>query len=132
MQERHGLPSRAEGRLPLVQDRRLNLTHRLGRPGRRHPGAHPRPPIAATPSGRRAAFTSWAVPASTALLITGGPIDDQVTERVVELILRGFSPPTKFSKLEEGNKMKIHAIKPGPSPSRRSSGKASGMAGYDS
>jgi AcrR family transcriptional regulator len=32
------------------------------------------------------------------LLITGGPIDEQLAEGVVELILRGFAPRTKSSK----------------------------------
>jgi AcrR family transcriptional regulator len=32
------------------------------------------------------------------LLITGGPIDEQLAEGVVELILRGFAPQTKSSK----------------------------------
>jgi AcrR family transcriptional regulator len=32
------------------------------------------------------------------LLITGGPIDEQLAEGVVELILRGFAPKTKSSK----------------------------------
>jgi AcrR family transcriptional regulator len=32
------------------------------------------------------------------LLITGGPIDEQLAEGVVELILRGFEPPTKSPK----------------------------------
>lgn len=32
------------------------------------------------------------------LLITGGPIDEQLAQGVVELILRGFAPPTKSSK----------------------------------
>jgi AcrR family transcriptional regulator len=32
------------------------------------------------------------------LLITGGPIDEKLAEGVVELILRGFAPPTKPSK----------------------------------
>lgn len=32
------------------------------------------------------------------LLITGGPIDEQLAEGVVELILRGFAPPAKSSK----------------------------------
>ena len=32
------------------------------------------------------------------LLITGGPIDDQLAQGVVELILRGFAPNTKPSK----------------------------------
>ena len=32
------------------------------------------------------------------LLITGGPIDDQLAEGVVELILRGFAPTPKASK----------------------------------
>ena len=32
------------------------------------------------------------------LLITGGPIDEQLAEGVVELILRGFAPQTKPSK----------------------------------
>jgi AcrR family transcriptional regulator len=31
------------------------------------------------------------------LLITGGPIDEQLAQGVVELILRGFAPPTKSS-----------------------------------
>lgn len=32
------------------------------------------------------------------LLITGGPIDEQLADGVVELILRGFAPKTKSSK----------------------------------
>ena len=32
------------------------------------------------------------------LLITGGPIDQQLAEGIVELILRGFAPPPKPSK----------------------------------
>ena len=32
------------------------------------------------------------------LLITGGPIDEQLAEGVVELILRGFAPQTKPPK----------------------------------
>jgi AcrR family transcriptional regulator len=32
------------------------------------------------------------------LLITGGPIDEELAQGVVELILRGFAPPTKSSK----------------------------------
>jgi AcrR family transcriptional regulator len=32
------------------------------------------------------------------LLITGGPIDEQLADGVVELILRGFAPQTKSSK----------------------------------
>jgi AcrR family transcriptional regulator len=32
------------------------------------------------------------------LLVTGGPIDDELAEGVVELILRGFAPQTKSSK----------------------------------
>ena len=32
------------------------------------------------------------------LLITGGPIDEQLAQGVVELILRGFAPPTEPSK----------------------------------
>jgi AcrR family transcriptional regulator len=32
------------------------------------------------------------------LLITGGPIDEQLAEGVVDLILRGFAPQTKSSK----------------------------------
>jgi AcrR family transcriptional regulator len=32
------------------------------------------------------------------LLVTGGPIDDELAEGVVELILRGFAPDTKSSK----------------------------------
>jgi AcrR family transcriptional regulator len=32
------------------------------------------------------------------LLITGGPIDDQLAQGVVELILRGFAPPAKPAK----------------------------------
>ena len=32
------------------------------------------------------------------LLITGGPIDEQLAQGVVELILRGFAPTTKSSK----------------------------------
>ncbi len=32
------------------------------------------------------------------LLITGGPIDEQLAEGVVELILRGFAPKTKSPK----------------------------------
>jgi AcrR family transcriptional regulator len=35
------------------------------------------------------------------LLITGGPIDEQLAEGVVELILRGFAPQTKPSKREQ-------------------------------
>jgi hypothetical protein len=31
------------------------------------------------------------------LLLTGGPIDQRLAEGVVELILRGFAPPTKAS-----------------------------------
>jgi AcrR family transcriptional regulator len=32
------------------------------------------------------------------LLITGGPIDEELVEGVVELILRGFAPPTRSPK----------------------------------
>jgi AcrR family transcriptional regulator len=32
------------------------------------------------------------------LLVTGGPIDDELAEGVVELVLRGFAPDTKSSK----------------------------------
>ena len=32
------------------------------------------------------------------LLITGGPIDDQLAQGVVELILRGFAPKPKSSR----------------------------------
>jgi AcrR family transcriptional regulator len=35
------------------------------------------------------------------LLITGGPIDEQLAEGVVELILRGFAPKTKSSKRKQ-------------------------------
>ena len=47
------------------------------------------------------------------LLITGGPIDEQLAEGVVELILRGFAPKTKLVQTKEGSTMKIHAIQTG-------------------
>jgi AcrR family transcriptional regulator len=38
------------------------------------------------------------------LLITGGPIDEQLAEGVVELILRGFAPQTKSSKRKKATR----------------------------
>jgi AcrR family transcriptional regulator len=38
------------------------------------------------------------------LLITGGPIDEQLAEGVVELILRGFAPKTESSKRKQGKR----------------------------
>lgn len=38
------------------------------------------------------------------LLITGGPLDEQLAEGVVELILRGFAPTTKSPKGKKGTK----------------------------
>jgi AcrR family transcriptional regulator len=35
------------------------------------------------------------------LLVTGGPIDEQLADGVVELILRGFAPKTKSSKSKQ-------------------------------
>ena len=38
------------------------------------------------------------------LLITGGPIDEQLADGVVELILRGFAPPAKSSDRKQRTK----------------------------
>ena len=51
------------------------------------------------------------------LLITGGPIDEQLAEGVAELILRGFAPTSRPRQVQANSKgaltMKIHAIQTG-------------------
>ena len=48
------------------------------------------------------------------LLITGGPIDEQLAKGVTELILRGFAPDEGPPDPErKGTAMKIHAIQTG-------------------
>ena len=68
------------------------------------------------------------------LLITGGPIDEQLAEGVADLILRGFAAgratPREGPKSTKGEStMKIHAIQTGTVAVRAPGARASATAG---